>query len=282
MNKIKFNNIENAIIEELENSKKSIDIAVSWFTNENLFNVILLKSKNGINIRLIILNDNVNNNKNGLDFQILINEGVQLYMCDGPNLMHNKYCIIDDTILINGSCNWTNKFESNDENIIIIKDLSICKQFKNNFETLLNKYFKINTYQKNTNELIINSEFIKIERPLKTINYINENLLIIGDKNTEKGFIKLVFLGKINDVNGIRGYNIGYDKTTRYVAMKIEEIMMLDFGDFIIYPKDQKINTSLYIDDNGRHREAHWMEFPILKASDFIKKRYRDHSVQVK
>lgn len=276
MSIIKFESIEKTIIEELEKSKKSIDIAVSWFTNENLFNVILLKSREGVNVRLLILNDIINNNKNGLDFQNLINEGVKLYMCDGPNLMHNKYCIIDDDILLSGSCNWTNKIELNDENIIIIKDLSICKQFKNNFELLLKKYFKITIYDKNNNELVIKNEFLKIDRASKTINYINENLLIIHDKNIEKGFIKLVFLGKMDNINNTRGYNIGYDKTTRYVAMKPEDIMMLEFGDFIIYPKEQKIKTSIYSDNNGNQREAHWMEYPVLKASDFIKRKYRD------
>ena len=49
--------------------------------------------------------------------------------------MHNKYCVIDEKIVITGSFNWTAKAVSlNHENIVIIRDEYVAKQFKANFD----------------------------------------------------------------------------------------------------------------------------------------------------
>ncbi len=45
--------------------------------------------------------------------------------------MHNKYAIIDQKIVITGSFNWTQKaVEMNRENILIIQNEEIAKQYK--------------------------------------------------------------------------------------------------------------------------------------------------------
>jgi hypothetical protein len=52
--------------------------------------------------------------------------------------MHNKYCIIDGEILINGSYNWTYFAETkNEENVVIFKDcIELINSFMNDFERL--------------------------------------------------------------------------------------------------------------------------------------------------
>lgn len=59
-------------------------------------------------------------------------------------MMHHKFCIIDDEILINGSYNWTYYAETiNEENILIIKEKTIISSFVAEFERLLKSYPKI-------------------------------------------------------------------------------------------------------------------------------------------
>ena len=84
-------------------ANKEIIIAVYWFTNRELFDALVAKLQNGVNIHLIIHNDFINNRESGLPFQEFIDNGGKFYFSDGNNPMHNKFCIIDQKILINGA-----------------------------------------------------------------------------------------------------------------------------------------------------------------------------------
>lgn len=51
--------------------------------------------------------------------------------------MHNKFVIIDQSIVITGSANWTmNGFFGNFENVIISNESSLVQSFLTNFETV--------------------------------------------------------------------------------------------------------------------------------------------------
>ncbi|MBR5634522.1 MAG: DUF1669 domain-containing protein [Prevotella sp.] len=53
-------------------------------------------------------------------------------------LIHNKFCIFDDEIVIDGSYNWTILAErNNDENIVVIEHGNVVSSFKKAFENLL-------------------------------------------------------------------------------------------------------------------------------------------------
>jgi phosphatidylserine/phosphatidylglycerophosphate/cardiolipin synthase-like enzyme len=55
-----FEEIANRIQQEISKAKKSIFIAVAWFTNKNLFNELLIKARNGCSVSIIISNDSIN------------------------------------------------------------------------------------------------------------------------------------------------------------------------------------------------------------------------------
>jgi len=51
--------------------------------------------------------------------------------------MHNKFCIIDDRIVITGSYNWSGNAEDHFENIVVVcDDFYLVKQFRHEFEDL--------------------------------------------------------------------------------------------------------------------------------------------------
>lgn len=123
MVKAHFDNIRNQILEELDNATDRIIVAVYWFTNQTLFNKLMDKVCDGLKVELIIHNDYINNRDSGLSFQNFIDNGGEFYFSDTFNPMHNKFCIIDNKVLINGSYNWTYYAEDrNRENILLIKD----------------------------------------------------------------------------------------------------------------------------------------------------------------
>lgn len=102
-----FNDIANKIKSRILSAEKRIDIAVSWFTNSELLEPLLQKLKENVEVQLIIINDTLNINPDGLNFQQFIDNGGKLFSCNPSQLMHNKYCIIDSRELFSGSYNWT-------------------------------------------------------------------------------------------------------------------------------------------------------------------------------
>lgn len=105
MVKAHFEKIQNEIIDEIDLATNEILVAVYWFTNLELFEKLIEKVENGIKVQLIIHNDYINNRQTGLPFQKLINKGGDFYFSNNFNSMHNKFCVIDNKTLINGSYN---------------------------------------------------------------------------------------------------------------------------------------------------------------------------------
>ncbi len=97
------NQIQPEIIKQMNNAQRSIWIAVAWFTDREIYNVLIEKLKQGVKIRLIALYDDINQEK-GVDFDTLSKNGAEVYLTqDGNLLMHHKYCIIDSQTVVMGS-----------------------------------------------------------------------------------------------------------------------------------------------------------------------------------
>ena len=139
-----FDGIQDVIISHISKAKESLKIAMAWFTNPIIFNSLLRVCKRGIEVNLLINNDLINNRPNGLPFNKLINAGAYLYIAEFPKLIHNKFCIIDDKIVIDGSYNWTILAEkNNDENIVVLKNGKVIESFIDAFDALINNYEQV-------------------------------------------------------------------------------------------------------------------------------------------
>jgi phosphatidylserine/phosphatidylglycerophosphate/cardiolipin synthase-like enzyme len=79
-----FENIANRIETEIDKAQKSVLIAVAWFTNKNLFEAIVRKSKKGCQISLMITDDKINNNS-GIDYNRLTTANSQIYKIGNGN-----------------------------------------------------------------------------------------------------------------------------------------------------------------------------------------------------
>ncbi|ARN77392.1 hypothetical protein BST97_05010 [Nonlabens spongiae] len=147
-----FHNIRAQILSELNQAEKEIVVAIYWFTNHELFDKLCEKKENGIKVSLIVHNDFINNRENGLNFQKFIDLGGELYFSDSDNPMHNKFCVIDNTVLINGSYNWTYFAESkNNENILLIKqENETISAFRKEFDSLKSGLELVNEVKKLT------------------------------------------------------------------------------------------------------------------------------------
>lgn len=138
-----FENIADAIGEEISNAKSSIYIAVAWFTNRKLFNKLIEKANDGCSV-FLMLSDDAINHQSHIDYnQLNVKKSKVYFVGDGnSDLMHHKFCVIDHQTSITGSYNWSYKAETNHENIIITTDdTALANQFIAEFSNIRGRYF---------------------------------------------------------------------------------------------------------------------------------------------
>ncbi len=135
---IVFENIRNQIIDEIRNAKYLIWIVMAWFTDPVLYGELLKKKAQGVTIEIVL--DNNEKNKSA-EFNVAAEFPthwitVQSYF---PNIMHEKFCIIDLSTTIHGTFNWTKAANFNKESISIDHNRNISESFADEFMRLKNK-----------------------------------------------------------------------------------------------------------------------------------------------
>lgn len=133
-----FSQIRSTLTKYIEDSTSEICIAVAWFTHRDLFHSILSALDRKVKVSIILIDDIINRGPNGLDFATYIEKGGTIrFMSMRALLMHNKFCVFDNQVLITGSYNWTYSAETrNAENIIITDDINVCYAFNSQFSKL--------------------------------------------------------------------------------------------------------------------------------------------------
>ncbi len=125
----------NQIIQCIQNARQSIDICVFTISDNNISEAILSAHKKGIKLRVVSDNDKADDK--GSDIYYLAEKGVDVKLDKSPNHMHHKFAIFDQSILVNGSFNWTRSASTvNEENITILYDASLIASFSTTFESL--------------------------------------------------------------------------------------------------------------------------------------------------
>jgi hypothetical protein len=210
--KVQFENIRQCIIDHIKIAKTEIKIAVAWFTNKEIFEAVLYKAGK-IPISIVVINDDINNRIDGLNFQKYIDFGGSFYFAHQQNPMHNKFCIIDNETLITGSYNYTYLAESiNDENVLIFKGCS----------DIIEKY---------------STEFNRIISSLQKVQSIDEYLRLYP-------FQKASYHYKNYGIRDINAYVNGIPKWEQYKAHSIYRKLELSFSNVSEYAFE--INDVVY------------------------------------
>lgn len=124
-----FNNIKSLITQEINNAKFIIWVAVAWFTDRDLANNLYIKAKQGINVQIIINDDQINS-----PLHKELKQYFEIYAVPKNTiLMHNKFCVFDLKRVIHGSYNWTNKAQYNNETVSFIDNKAQAEVFAEQF-----------------------------------------------------------------------------------------------------------------------------------------------------
>lgn len=129
----RFEDIQEMIIEEIRKAKYTIWISVAWFTDKLLFDELIKKKSEGVNIQLIISNDNTNR-KYGFNFeQYFETYRINPYGVYDSNILHNKFCVIDLETVLQGSYNWTNMAQYHKEQLERVKSRENAVKYADRF-----------------------------------------------------------------------------------------------------------------------------------------------------
>ncbi len=132
---------QDMIVKAIDSAMTEVDAAMFTFTSEPIFNALKRASARGINVKLMV--------HAGQKFPFMadaLRSGLGLKLAKGrveKGLMHNKYVVIDNKFLANGSFNWTKTAEIyNFENTIFTVNPVYVAPYKAEFEKLYSKAYR--------------------------------------------------------------------------------------------------------------------------------------------
>jgi Leucine-rich repeat (LRR) protein len=279
-----FENIAENIHQEIILAENSIYIAVAWFTNKYLFDALLDRANRGIMVNLIISNDNINENSS-IEYERLNIKNSKVYKIGNGDseLMHHKFCVVDEKLVITGSYNWSYKANNNIENIVIHKDnIRLANQFIKEFnkihlnfyhgEKLSSKLTKLNNIVNDfipenelSEESIKNNQHDNLEKKWELIESVKkENLLkVLSVFNKNNLLIKKPFL--LLDIDST--FSIFKETHVLESLIGFSELEKLRS----LYILNSKVNSLYGLQDLNNLRYVHIGHNFFLKDIDVIK-----------
>ena len=126
--------VRQRLLRAVEESHRSIDIAVYNFTASQLAEALYAAKARGVRVR--VLTDRERADTGGSGVRGLRLNGIPVRALGVPeqSLMHHKFAVFDERLVVTGSYNWTNSEEhANYENIIILDDPGVVNRFRQEF-----------------------------------------------------------------------------------------------------------------------------------------------------
>lgn len=148
------------ILNNINNAQNSIDIAIYGYSSIPDIEIALRNAiKRGVKIRMVYDSDNNGNNiyENTYFLANLIGNSKSDIDSKNPRyLMHNKFFVLDNKIVITGSANlsYTDMSEYNANALLVINSEEIAKLYKREFEQMYNGRFHSDKISYNKGENI--------------------------------------------------------------------------------------------------------------------------------
>jgi phosphatidylserine/phosphatidylglycerophosphate/cardiolipin synthase-like enzyme len=125
--------VVNAIQEQLALAQHTIRFMAFSFTEDRLGLTLLDRATSGVRVEGIF--ETRGSETQYSELRLLYCAGLDVRQDGNPRTMHHKVFIVDDTHVITGSFNFSaNAIESNDENLVIIHDPELARQYIAEYE----------------------------------------------------------------------------------------------------------------------------------------------------
>jgi len=135
-----LDNPQKAIIKNINQAETYINLAMYTFTDQEIALSLTNAQNRGVKVRVYLDRSQIGSTYS--ISRLLVQNGIKVRISSNNYIMHHKFAIIDNRILLTGSYNWTLSANNrNDENLLVIDDPEIIEIFQNQFINLwTNKY----------------------------------------------------------------------------------------------------------------------------------------------
>jgi competence ComEA-like helix-hairpin-helix protein len=141
-----YDDPEAVIINNLAKAEEFISIAMYTFTDIEIAQAILEAKDRGIDTRIFLDRSQVKAKYSRSRY--FVQKGIKVRISSNSYIMHNKFAVIDNEIVITGSYNWTaSAGERNDENLLVIDDNYIVERYQDYFNNLWDNKYSPERYQ---------------------------------------------------------------------------------------------------------------------------------------
>jgi phosphatidylserine/phosphatidylglycerophosphate/cardiolipin synthase-like enzyme len=135
----KDGNLDKILIKEMNAAQKNLNVAIYSITKEDIANAIMDAKKRGVDVKIITDKQESKTKYQKVILDKLKQDGIPIKINSHPGIMHLKLSIIDDKIACGGSYNYTaNATKENDENLIVMRDSNIVKEYSDEFNSMWN------------------------------------------------------------------------------------------------------------------------------------------------
>lgn len=120
-------------------ARTSIDVLAYSFTLDNLGDVLVMAQSRGVTVR-IVYDASKAVADSGSEYAFLLSRGMDVRLDGDDGAMHQKTIIVDRSVVVFGSYNFTSAAEKrNDENIFIIHDPGVADDFLDEFNRIYDR-----------------------------------------------------------------------------------------------------------------------------------------------
>lgn len=136
---------EKALIAELKKARKSVKVSIYLFTSKRIAECLAETAKTCE--VTVIMDKRMSESAENSQHKFLVQSGIDVRLFKFPKSgspdqpdpsFHHKFAVIDDSIVITGSFNWSVYAEnSNYEDLVVIKDRALALQYAKRFDEIL-------------------------------------------------------------------------------------------------------------------------------------------------
>ena len=138
---------EQRVVNMFRTCKNTLDLAIFTFTRDSIAQAVLEAYQRGVKVRCI--GDDGNSKVKGSDVRLLASVGIPCKTDNNLRFhMHNKMAILDNSVVITGSFNWTSQaVNKNQDNILFIEDKNIAQQYTDYYNKIWESFDTIITQE---------------------------------------------------------------------------------------------------------------------------------------
>ncbi len=128
-------NCTNVIVDKIDHAKKSVYVQAYSFTSLPIIRALILAKKRGVDVKVILDKTQIQSKryKSASFFRAY---KIPLWIDNKPAIAHNKVMIIDGSLVITGSFNFTKAAQyKNSENVLIIESSRLAGKYMDNWNS---------------------------------------------------------------------------------------------------------------------------------------------------